>query len=78
MIILGRAGDTVKCEDGHALYKLLNDIETGTRIGSAVFEPIGDAQIPVTGERVKPCHICGKPWLKRGPRGGFLPVRIET
>lgn len=77
-MILGRAGDIVKCEDGHPLYRLLGDIESGEIILSGMFEAIGNAQPPHEEVAIKGCHICGKPWLKRGRNGGFLPVRIET
>jgi hypothetical protein len=78
MTILGRAGDIVKCEDGHPLYKLRSDIESGAIIRSSMFEAIGDAQPPQAEAAIKNCHICGKPWIKKGPNGGFLPVMIES
>ena len=68
----GRAGDIAKCVNGHQLYRLLADVVSGTAIQSSMFEPIGDAPKPAPGQQIKPCHICGMPWIVANPGGGGI------
>ena len=72
-----RAGDIVKCLNGHNLYRLLSNITPGTIIESNVFEPIGDAPKPQMGKTIERCHICDMPWITKGISGGFVFCNVQ-
>ena len=73
----GRTGDIVKCVNNHGLYKLLADVVPGAVMESKMFEVIGDAPVPEYGGKVAPCHVCGLPWVIKGPNGGWVLCNVQ-
>ena len=66
-MILARKGEIVTCENGHALFRLTDDMYAGSRFRAGSFETVGtDVQKPAAGEKIKPC-ACGARWVKGGP-----------
>jgi hypothetical protein len=74
----GRAGDIVGCLNGHDMYRLLADVTPGAVIESSIFEPIGDAPKPECYKPIAPCHVCGMPWVAKGPAGGWVLCNVRT
>ena len=73
----GRIGDIVKCVNHHGLYKLLGDVVPDSVIDSSLFEVIGDAPVPEYGGKIAPCHVCGMPWIIKGPGGGWVLCNVQ-
>jgi hypothetical protein len=73
----GRTGDIVKCVNNHGLYTLLGDVVPGAVIESDMFEVIGDAPVPEYGGKIAPCHVCGLPWVIKGPNGGWVLCNVQ-
>ncbi len=68
----GRSGDTARCLNGHGLYRLCASVTAGSIIQTSDVQPLGDAPKPVDGQPIKPCHICGLPWIIVNPDGGYV------
>jgi hypothetical protein len=73
----GRAGDIVKCVNNHGLYTLLGDVVPSSVIDLSLFEVIGDAPEPRYGKSIEPCHVCGLPWVVKGPDGGWALCNVQ-
>jgi hypothetical protein len=72
-----RAGDIIRCVNGHELYRLLADIVPGSKIESSNFDPIGDTSKPEYRKTIEPCHICGMPWITTGVGGGYVLCNVK-
>lgn len=72
-----KTGDIVMCRNDHPLYELKGDVYASGIILSAMFKPIGNAQQPGPAVGIKNCHICGEPWITKGPNGGYLLCNVR-
>jgi len=73
----GQTGDIARCVNGHDLYRLLADVMPASVMESDKFETIGEAPKPEYGKPVARCHVCGTPWITKGPGGGWVFCNIQ-
>lgn len=68
-IPIGRAGESVTCENGHEVMRVLRDLHRGTQIRAGDFESVRDDYEIVRGTLIAPCS-CGKRVVRWSPSGG--------
>lgn len=58
-----RAGEIVTCINGHALYRMVEDVNDGGIFFSGRFEVVdGQAPKPVPYQMIVECPRCAAPW----------------
>jgi hypothetical protein len=77
-VSVAKAGDIIRCINGHDLFRVLVDIIPGAVIESKNFSPIGDTPAPQAGKPIEPCHICGTPWITKGIGNGYVFCNVRT